>query len=130
MRRIAGCVAALLVVAAADDAGGAENGPPDIPQMVVHPHDDPQWLLLARGDFALMLGDIVAARRFFIGVAETGNAQAARRLAQTYDPVWLVRNDVTPWESFADAEKAYRWYRQAAEAGDTSPDNRYRSATR
>jgi TPR repeat protein len=85
-------------------------------------------LLVIRGEYALIRRDIEDARRWLLGPAERGSIEAARGMAETYDPVWLVRNGVTPWQSFADPERSIDWYKRAAEDGDTDPTNRYLQA--
>lgn len=109
-------------------APAAFAGSPDIPTVVIHPEAEPSTsdtILMIRGQYALMALDILAARRFFLGPASHGNIYALRRLAQSYDPVWLVRAGVIPAESFADPELCYELYKRAAALGDRLPDNRY-----
>jgi hypothetical protein len=47
--------------------------------------DPPDPALMARGDA------LVAARLFYEFAADAGNAQAALRLGQTYDPAFLAK---------------------------------------
>jgi TPR repeat protein len=98
-------------------------------QMTIHA-DIRDILLLARGDYALMEMDITVARRLLETPARDGVAEAARGLAQTFDPVWLVKHGAEPVDSFADPEQAYEWYKRAAELGDAQPGNLYLEATK
>ena len=47
--------------------------------------------LVARGDALFSTGDLAAARTFYERAADIGEAQAALRLGETYDPVFLDR---------------------------------------
>ncbi|TMK24361.1 MAG: hypothetical protein E6G69_18905 [Alphaproteobacteria bacterium] len=60
-------------------------------------------------------GDVVAARRFYELAANAGDAQAALRLGQTYDPAFLAQIQfrvVRP-----DASAAAYWYQKADKLG-------------
>ena len=46
--------------------------------------------LVARGDLFVGIADIVSARLFYERAAEAGDARAALRLGQTYDPSFLA----------------------------------------
>lgn len=81
--------------------------------------------LMARAELAMKDLDIVAARRLLEVPAEQGHVQAARRLAETYDPVWLVKSGVLNAELFADPAQAFEWYKKAFQLGDIAPGNRY-----
>src|SRR5437868_15378565 len=73
---------------------------------------------MARGDASFAQGDVVAARRFYELAANAGDAQAALRLGQTYDPAFLAQikgRRVRP-----DASAAVHWYLQADKLG--APD--------
>jgi len=74
--------------------------------------------LLRRADELMAAGDLAAARLLLQRVAETKNAQAAFRLASTYDPAVLKKlsnNSVA-----ADPALAQLWYERARDWG--SPD--------
>src|ERR1700733_15322619 len=60
----------------------------------VRPAIDPalQRTLLDRGDTMLTLGDLLAARLLYQRAAESGVAIAAFKLANTYDPAFLVEH--------------------------------------
>jgi len=71
--------------------------------------------LLARGDALVVKGDVAAARLFYERAVDAGDGQAAIRLGETFDPVFLdhaqlrgVRGDVVA---------AVSWYRRARELG-------------
>lgn len=71
--------------------------------------------LLARGDALLGSGDIVSARLYYERAAEGGDAQAALRLGETYDPAFLARAHLNGVRGNATA--AARWYRNALALG-------------
>jgi hypothetical protein len=71
--------------------------------------------LVARGDVLFSTGDLAAARTFYERAADAGEAQAAVRLGETYDPIFLdhahlrgVRGNVAT---------ALSWYRRARDLG-------------
>jgi hypothetical protein len=71
--------------------------------------------LLAHGDVLFSTGDLAAARLFYERAADAGEGQAAVRLGETYDPIFLdhahlrgVRGNVTT---------ALSWYRRARDLG-------------
>lgn len=68
--------------------------------------------LLKRGNEALNLGDIAAARLLFQRAAESGNATAATALGKTYDPSFTTNT------SASDPARAADWYRKAIAQGD------------
>jgi type II secretory pathway predicted ATPase ExeA len=69
-------------------------------------------VLVKRGDEALGLGDIAAARMLYQRAAEAGNAPAATALGKTYDP-----NFAAPG-SKPDPPRAAEWYKKAIALGD------------
>lgn len=71
--------------------------------------------LLARGDALSGSGDIVSARLCYERAADGGNAQAALRLGETYDPAFLARAHLNGVRG--DATAAARWYRNALALG-------------
>ena len=73
--------------------------------------------LLARGDDYLRIEDVASARLFYEHVADAGSANAALRLGETFDPVFL---DHAQMHGIAgDMKKAIFWYRRARELGST-----------
>jgi TPR repeat protein len=71
--------------------------------------------LLRRGTSLLAIGDISGARRFLERAANERSAEAARLLAETYDPntpPGLQTRGLQP-----DRAAALRWYRRAAALG-------------
>jgi type II secretory pathway predicted ATPase ExeA len=70
--------------------------------------------LMKRGNEALDLGDIAAARLLFQRAAEAGDAAAATALGKTYDP------NFTTVASARDPARAVEWYETAAALGDSS----------
>lgn len=69
--------------------------------------------LMKRGDEALGLGDIAAARLLYQRAAEAGNAPAATALGKTFDP-----NFAAPG-SKPDSARAAEWYKRAIGLGDS-----------
>jgi TPR repeat protein len=72
--------------------------------------------MLRRGDAALALGDVAAARMLYEGAANAGSAEAALDLGRTYDPHFL--GTVEAHGIVANEDIAAGWYRRAAELGD------------
>ena len=69
-------------------------------------------MLLRRGDEALALRDVSAARRLYERTIPTGSALGARGVARTYDPAVLGRGN-----PMADSSAAAAWYDRAAQLG-------------
>jgi TPR repeat protein len=61
-------------------------------------------------------GNIVIARQYYLRAAQAGMAQAAHRLAETYDPNELRRLNVKGL--LPDVAEAKKWYAQAVALGD------------
>jgi hypothetical protein len=72
--------------------------------------------LEARGDERLEQGDVASARLFYERAADAGNARAARRLGNSFDPTFLARWGVRLMRG--DPAEAARWYRRADTLGD------------
>jgi TPR repeat protein len=78
--------------------------------------------LVAQGERFLQQGSIVLAREFFRRAADVGLAQAAIRLAATYDPSEIARlgaQGVVP-----DRAEARKWYERARELGAPEAEER------
>jgi hypothetical protein len=71
--------------------------------------------LLSRGDALLGSGDVTSARLFYQRAAEGGDAAAALRLGEIFDPAFLAQAGVGT--VVGDAKKAAFWYRRASELG-------------
>jgi hypothetical protein len=71
--------------------------------------------LVARGDALFGTGDVASARLFYERVADAGEAQAAVRLAETFDPVFL--NQAHLRSVPGDSGMALLWYRRARDLG-------------
>jgi len=84
--------------------------------------------LIQYGEQAMQAGNLTAARRLLKRPALAGNAEAARRIADTYDPVWQAQHGVVGVAWLADPDAAIQWYKLAAELGDDEPGNRYLEA--
>ncbi len=74
---------------------------------------------VARGDELMRLRDVASARRFYELAASSGLPQAARAVAQTYDPKYLERLGVAGFPG--DAQQAARWYDRASELAGRGP---------
>lgn len=78
--------------------------------------------LVAQGERFLAQGNIALAREFFRRATDSGLAQAAIRLAATYDPAELDRlqaQGVVP-----DRAEARKWYERARELGAPEAEER------
>ncbi len=71
--------------------------------------------LLARGDSLFGIGDVASARLFYERATDAGDAQAALRLGETYDPFFLMRARLNGVRG--DLAVATRWYRRARDLG-------------
>ena len=71
--------------------------------------------LLARGDSLFAVGDVASARLFYERASAAGNAQAALRLGESYDPLFLAQARITRVRG--DLAVATRWYRRARDLG-------------
>jgi hypothetical protein len=71
--------------------------------------------LLARGDALFGTGDVASARLFYERVADMGEAKAAVRLAETFDPVFLDYAHLRGVRG--DPDMALFWYRRARDLG-------------
>ena len=71
--------------------------------------------LLARGDSLFGVGDVASARLFYERATDAGDAQAALRLGETYDPSILALGHFNGVRG--DLAVATRWYRVARDLG-------------
>jgi TPR repeat protein len=78
--------------------------------------------LMAQGERFLAQGNIALAREFFRRAADAGLAQAAVRLAATYDPAELGRLQVQG--VVPDRAEARKWYERARELGAPEAEER------
>jgi hypothetical protein len=76
--------------------------------------------LMSRGDTLFELRDIVSARLFYERAANAGNAQAAIRLGETFDPSFLARAGLNGVRG--DPAVAVLWYQRARELGSREAD--------
>ena len=76
--------------------------------------------LLSRGDALFATGDIASARLFYEHAANAGNAQAAIRLGETFDPTFLSRVQVKGVRG--EPAVALKWYKRAQELGASDAD--------
>ena len=76
--------------------------------------------LVERGDALLGIGDVVSARLFYERAVEAGDAHAAIRLGETFDPAFLAHarsNGVR-----GDPAVALKWYKRARDLGASEAD--------
>jgi hypothetical protein len=103
-------------VAAAPSVNVAAASPPAYSLPVEPPPSAAETAaLLARGDALLGTGDLAAARLFYERAANAGEAQAALRLGETYDPIFLEHSHLRGVHG--SAETAPSWYRRARDLG-------------
>jgi len=76
--------------------------------------------LLARGDVLFSKGDLLAARLFYERAADGGDGQAALKLGETFDPVFLDRAHLPG--ARGDWSMALSWYRRARDLGVTEAE--------
>jgi TPR repeat protein len=72
--------------------------------------------LLTRGDSLFGAGDVASARQFYERAANAGDAQAALKLGETYDPSFLALARLNGVRG--DLAVATLWYRRARELGN------------
>jgi len=73
--------------------------------------------LLARGDWMFAQGNIASARLLYERAADAGEARAAVRLGETFDPVYLDGSNLRGVRG--DPNTAVFWYRHARDLGAT-----------
>jgi TPR repeat protein len=78
--------------------------------------------LMGQGERYLTQGNVALAREFFRRAADAGLAQAAVRLAATYDPAELGRLQVQG--VVPDRAEARKWYERARELGAPEAEER------
>ena len=78
--------------------------------------------LLSRGDWLFATGDVASARRLYERAADAGEAQAAMKLGETFDPVFLDHSHLRGLHG--DPGTAVFWYRRARDLGDTGVASR------
>jgi hypothetical protein len=76
--------------------------------------------LLSRGDALFGAGDITSARLFYERAADGGNAQAAIRLGETFDPTFLARAQAKGVRG--EPAIALKWYKRGRELGASEAD--------
>jgi len=78
--------------------------------------------LLARGDWLFATGDVASARLLYERAAAVGEARAAVKLGETFDPAFLSRLSLRGMR--ADSDMAVFWYRRARDLGASDAGNR------
>jgi TPR repeat protein len=80
--------------------------------------------LVANGDKHLEQGNIGAARLFYQRAAEAGLAAGAIKMAATFDPTELERQNVKVQGVSGDRAEARKWYERARTLGAPEADER------
>jgi hypothetical protein len=78
--------------------------------------------LLARGDWLFATGDVSAARLLYERAADAGEARAAVRLGESFDPFYLDGSHLRGLQG--DRDMALFWYRHARDLGATGVASR------
>ena len=78
--------------------------------------------LLARGDWLFATGDVGSARLLYERAADAGEARAAVRLGETFDPIYLDNSRLRGLQG--DPDTAVFWYRHARDLGATGVASR------
>ena len=78
--------------------------------------------LVARGDWMFATGDVASARLLYERAANAGEARAAVRLGETFDPVYLNESHLHGLQG--DPDTALFWYRLARDLGATGVASR------
>ncbi len=76
--------------------------------------------LVARGDALFATGDVASARLFYERAADAGDAQAALRMGESFDPGFLDQAQVRGAKG--DPGTAISWYRRARELGSAEAE--------
>jgi TPR repeat protein len=88
------------------------------------PSDGEITALVARGDSLIGIADIASARLFYERAAEAGDARAALRLGETYDPFFLAQARLG---ARGNLSLALHWYRRARDLGASEAEVLLRS---
>ena len=80
--------------------------------------------LVARGDQYSAQGNMVIARQYYLRAADLGDARAALKLAETYDPNEIKRFNAVGIA--ANPAQAKRWYQRAADLGAPDAERKLR----
>ena len=78
--------------------------------------------LVARGDWLFATGDVASARLLYERAASVGEARAAVKLGETFDPAFLSR--LKRRGERADSDMAVFWYRRARDLGASDAASR------
>ena len=81
--------------------------------------------LVSRGDWLFATGDVDSARLLYQRAADAGEARAAVRLGETFDPIFLNKAHLR--EARADSGMAMFWYRRARDLGAIGVASRLKS---
>ena len=81
--------------------------------------------LVARGDWLFATGDVASARLLYERAAQAGEARAAVRLGETFDPIFLDQAYLR--QGRAELGMAVFWYRRAIDLGAKGVASRLKS---
>jgi peptidase C39-like protein len=99
----------------ANELSAATSAPPATGLTETHLSTADTAAFLTRADMFFSKGDIAAARLFYERAADAGDGQAALRLGETFDPVFLDLARLRGVRS--DLSAALFWYRRARDLG-------------
>jgi hypothetical protein len=95
------------------------------PPEQLRPPTAPISALVARGDSLFGVGDVASARLFYRRASDAGDAQAALKLGETYDPSFLALARLNGVRG--DLAVATQWYRRARDLGASEAEILLRS---
>jgi hypothetical protein len=75
--------------------------------------------IVKRGEELMAIGDVAAARLMYQRAAEVGDAAAAFKLAETFDPLVYAKGGIAP-----DVQLAMTWYAKAKDLGSIQAPER------
>jgi hypothetical protein len=81
--------------------------------------------LMARGDWLFATGEVDSARLLYERAVDAGEARAAVRLGETFDPIFLHQAHLR--QGLADSGMAVFWYRRARDLGANGVASRLKS---
>lgn len=102
-----------------DDIGLPSTKPPE-PEPVPTSAAVNAAAFLTRGDALIATGDIASARLFYERAVDAGDAEAAIRLGETFDPAFLAHARLNGIRG--DPATALKWYKRARELGASEAD--------
>ncbi len=96
------------------------SGAQPTPPVAARPAAAELAALVARGDEIFATGDVASARLFYERAADAGDAQAALRMGESFDPGFLDQAHVRGAKG--DPATAIYWYRRARDLGSAEAE--------